>query len=290
MTATLRQVAKRLTLMLSIVAGAFALLTAGFWYPGVTPTQTARILIKDRKFGARALKITPLWGDRMLEPLRELSGDFNRLDNRSAPWVASALAANSSERSKALSRQLFARDSLLPSMLGAAALAAHGELPPSAFRPGGRVSSALNDASLFPDRADSARVRYDEPWLELAIKAARNARSRHSVDDLVRLLSTPQGYWTHAHVCEALGAIGDARAIEPLRSAMRDTSFHALPDAFLALVALGDSLAIPLAIARVSPDIERYNSGFIVRELENVTGQDFGYDRGAWQRWWDSRR
>jgi hypothetical protein len=45
-----------------------------------------------------------------------------------------------------------------------------------------------------------------------------------------------------------------------------------------------------LAIARVSPDLKDYNSGFVVVELKKVTSRSYGYDREAWKKWWDSAK
>ena len=273
------------------IATALWLLFVGVMlYPGLTPTQTADILLKDRKFGSRALVIAPLWGDRLLVRLRERSNDFSRLNGRNSIWVAQVLADRSSASSTQLSRELFERDSVLPSMVGAVGLAARGLLPVTEFRPGGRVSAILNDPRLFEPRTDSTGPDLVEPGsVELAIHATKHARSKDSVEDLGRLLSAARDYWTHAYICSALGEIGGPRSVELLRGALRDSSFHALPQAFRALMTLGDSLAIPLAIERVSPELQGYNSGFLVEELEDATGQRFGYDRDAWRRWWHSR-
>ena len=73
-----------------------------------------------------------------------------------------------------------------------------------------------------------------------------------------------------------------------LEQCLRSRDFHALPDAFRALIALGDREAVPLTIARVSPDLKGYNSGFVVGELKKVTGRSYGYDGEAWKNWWDS--
>ena len=59
-----------------------------------------------------------------------------------------------------------------------------------------------------------------------------------------------------------------------------------LPSA--ALLLLGDPTGVRLAIARVSPSLRRGNSGYVVQELERVTGMHFGYRRDRWLEWWRS--
>ena len=263
----------------------------GFWmYPGITPTQTAEILVEDPKFGSRALWIAPLWGDRLLPRLREQSLDFTRLRPRNSLLVAQVLADRRSDASREMSRELFARDSLLPQMIGAVGLASHGLLPASDFQPGGRLKTILADDRLFAEQSDSVTFySEDEYVVRLAIEAARRAGARESVPDVVRLLSARQHGSIKESAAAALGAIGDARAIGPLRAAMRDSSFRALSQAFRALVALGDTTAaVPLAIERLEPQFDRW--GYLLDAVKDVTDEDFGYDREAWRRWWETRR
>lgn len=284
----LRKVLRGLAIAVAVVGLAFVVLIAGFWYPGVTPSQTAGILVGDWKFGSRALAVAPLWGDRILEPMRAKSNDFTRLRGRNAIWVAEVLAQRPSPAGHAMSRSLFAHDSALQSMVGAVGLAGQGLLPASEFRAGGRVNRVLQDARLFADSAASQQQQ--EGVVQLAIIATKYARATDSVGDLAGLLSTPQDYWTHAGACEALAVIGGPAAREALRTALRDSTFHALPHAFRGLVTLQDSLAIPLAIERVSPELVGNNSADLVQELEDVTDQKFGFDREAWRHWWQGRQ
>ena len=95
-------------------------------------------------------------------------------------------------------------------------------------------------------------------------------------------------YWYHAYACEALARISSTDAIPALRDCLRSEEFYALPSAFRTLIALGDREAVPLAIARMTPDIKDKNSGFVVRELKRVTGKSYGYDQAKWRKWWES--
>ena len=75
---------------------------------------------------------------------------------------------------------------------------------------------------------------------------------------------------------------------EALRAYLRDASFYALPNAFRALVVLGDGDAVPLVIDRIAPDLRGYVAGKVVEELEDTTGQGFGFSRDEWKNWWHS--
>ena len=92
----------------------------------------------------------------------------------------------------------------------------------------------------------------------------------------------------HAEACVAVARIRSTIVIPVLRDCLKSNDFNALPEAFRALVTLGDREAIPLAINRITPDIKRYNSGFVVKELTKVTGQRYDYDRQKWINWWNS--
>jgi len=41
-------------------------------------------------------------------------------------------------------------------------------------------------------------------------------------------------------------------------------------------------------IARIGPKNRDDDSGFIIKELEMVTGRHFGYHKQAWIQWWQS--
>ncbi|MGB7951574.1 MAG: hypothetical protein WCH75_28145 [Candidatus Binatia bacterium] len=71
-----------------------------------------------------------------------------------------------------------------------------------------------------------------------------------------------------------------------MEEAMRAPDFYALPNAFRALISLNNKQAIPLAIDRITPEIEHKNAGFLVHELEAVTGKSFGFDKARWREWW----
>ena len=59
--------------------------------PGFTARGTAEILIRDHKFGMRALEVAVLRGNSMLPVLAEVSEDYAKLNGRNAAWVAEVL-------------------------------------------------------------------------------------------------------------------------------------------------------------------------------------------------------
>lgn len=100
---------------------------------------------------------------------------------------------------------------------------------------------------------------------QLAIIALGKIKGNSSKQCLINLLKkNPLDYWHNAYACEALARIGSKDAIPVLKKCLMDTNFYALPEAFRALITLGDREAIPLAIKRVNPSIKNFNSGFIV--------------------------
>jgi len=276
--------------VLAVLLGGVAWFTSWLWFGGFTPTQTARILIEDRKFGMRGLGMSHFWGDQMLEPLREVSKDFRSLDNRNAFWVAEVLAKNNSSRCNELALDLYTRDAMTPKLVGAISLAAHGKLSKAEFQPIGALHRVLvSEEYLFRTDSTGRKSYADTAPIELTLIAAKYAQSTDSVPDIVALIEKrPLPYGVHAQAADALGAIGDRRAAVVLEEAMRAQDFYALPNAFRALVALSSERAIPLAIDRISPEIKNKNSGFVVRELEAVTGKNFGYDQVRWREWWAS--
>lgn len=275
--------------LLVLLAG-LAWFSSFLWFPGITPAQTARILIGDYKFGWRAVGMSVFWGDLILEPLREASKDFTSLNIRNSFRVAEVLARNGSERSVAIASELYRREDLVASMVGAAGLAAHGKLPESAFQPGGRLHRVLVDERyLCRYDAQGERDRENEPLtaneLELAMIAAGHARSRASVPATLAWIdacsSDPS---VQSYAADALGAIGDPRAVPVLRKSLRSPESYRESSTFCALVALGDPQAVPLAIERIPKESRDYPG--VVPELEAVTGESFGFDKARWREWW----
>jgi len=145
---------------------------------------------------------------------------------------------------------------------------------PEPFREEGYLATILRE----PRGAEEVR---------LAVLALGYGGDTNAIRLLIPLLTEPLDYAVHAHVCVALARLGAVEAVPVLEERLRAREFHALPEAFRALVTLGDREAVPLAIARIEPEIRESNSGFVVNELREVTGQQLGWEQEPWRRWWE---
>jgi hypothetical protein len=266
-------------LVMARAAVAVALLLA-LAFPGCTGDdplamrETAQVLVNNRKFGGEAQQRAIGYGDDILPLIREESKDFALLDNRNSFWIAEVLGAIRTDASRAIMLDLYSRGEPMARLTGAIALAQQGALP-DPVEEGGFLIRTVREGA-------------DDDLRELAIIALGRSRDPAALPCLLDVLRVPHAYGEHARACVAVARIGSHTASPVLRDCLRSPDFHALPDAFRALLALGDREAVPLAIARISPALKGYNSGGVVEELETVTGVSHGYDRPAWSDWWES--
>lgn len=267
-----------LLMVLAVVAGC-----AGWLYrqyqkvfgPGGSLEETARILVHDSKFGMRAKQKAIRHGDEILPLIQKESHDFTILNGRNAFWIADVLGKIRTDHSRTILADLYSRTNAIARLTGAIGLAQHKALPDPVDENSFLVRNVLTGSS--------------ETETQLSIIALGWAKNEEALPCLLWLLKQrPINYWHHACACEALARIGSRKAIPVLRDCLRSDQFHALPSAFRALIALGDREAVPLTIARVTPEIRGKNSGFVVRELKKVTGKSYGYDPARWKKWWAS--
>jgi hypothetical protein len=245
--------------------------------PGSTREETARILVHDLKFGGRARQKAVQYGDAILPLIQAESSDFTGLNGRNAFWIAEVLGAIKTDKSHAILIDLYARTNSVAKLTGAVGLARQEALP-----------ERIDEGSFL---VRTVRNEKGQAETQLAIIALGRSASPAALPCLLDLLRKRHtDYWYHAYACEALARIGSREVTPVLRECLRSPEYHALPEAFRALIALGDREAVPLTIARVSPDLKGYNSGFVVGELKKVTGKSYGYDRQAWQNWWESTK
>lgn len=251
--------------------------------PGESLGQTAHILVHDRKFGMRAKEKAIEGGDAILPWIRYESRNFELLDNRNAFWIAEVLGATETDRSRKILIDLYSRTSALARLTGAVGLARHGALPD----PIDENSFLVQNVRTFLSQNARMDPHQTETWLSIiALGWTGDEKALPCLFDLLE--KRPIDYWHHAHACEALARIRSKEAIPVLRDCLKSEQFYALPSAFRTLITLGDREAVPLAIARVTPEIQGSNSGFIVGELEKVTGQSCGDDPAQWEKWWSS--
>lgn len=241
--------------------------------PGITKEQTAQILVHDFKFGGRAKQKAIKYGDAILPLIKKESDDFSKLDNRNSYWIAEVLGKIQTDQSRTILKGLYTRTNKIARLTGAIGLAEQGIFP-----------DRINEESFL---VRTVRADPEQTETQLAIIALGKTKDPKALPCLLDILKRrPIDYWHHAYACEAVARIHSQEAIPVLRDCMKSDQYYALPEAFRALVALGDRQAVPLAIARISPEIKNKNSGFVVNELKKVTGKSYGYDRTKWEKWW----
>ena len=243
--------------------------------PGKTMDETAGILVHDSKFGMRAKQKAIQYGDEILPLIQKESEDFTILNGRNSFWISDVLGAIQTDRSRAMLTDLYSQTNAIARLTGAIGLARHKALPD----PVDENSFLVQNVRTDPGQTET----------QLSIIALGWTKDEKALPCLLDLLKQrPIDYWHHAYACEALARIRSKEAIPVLRDCLKSEQFYALPSAFRTLRALGDREAVPLAIARVTPEIEDKNSGFVVSELKKVTGKSYGYNQARWQEWWTS--
>jgi len=245
--------------------------------PGRTKEETAQILVNDLKFGGRAKQKAINYGDSILPLIQNESANFKNLNGRNSFWIADVLGKTRTDKSRSILLDLYSRTNRIAKLTGAIGLLQQSVFP-----------EKINSDSLL---VQIVRDDPDQTETQLALIALGYSKDTNALPCLLGLLNKrPSGYWHHAYACEALARIGSQEAIPVLEDCLGSENFYALPEAFRALIALGDKQAVPLGINRVTPDIKSKNSGYIVKELKKVTGKSFGYNRDAWRTWWDSAK
>jgi HEAT repeat protein len=270
---------KKRVILFFIALAVFWIGVIGWFYqtmlgPGFTKRETARILVHDDKFGMRAKQKAIRYGDAIVPLIKAESDDFKKLNSRNAIWIAEVLGSIQTEDARKILKDLYSRTGDIHRLTGAMGLAQQGIFP-----------DRINEGSFLVETVRSDKW---QEGTELAIIALGRTKDPNALPCLLDVLrKRPLGYWHHAYACQAVARIQLQEAVPVLRDCLKSDTFYALPDAFRALITLGDRQAVPLAIARIAPGIKDYNSGFVVSELEKVTGKDYGYDRAKWEKWWD---
>jgi HEAT repeat protein len=236
--------------------------------------ETAKILIHDIQFGDRAKEKAIQHGDDIIPLIRKETKDFTVLVR--ADWIADVLGAIKTESSRKVLLDLYSRTNDLTRLVGAVGLARQGAL-----------TGPVDEHSFLVRMAALER----SPHNEMAIRALGLSRDEKALPFLVDLLKKGRGARLDGVTCEALAAIGSKDAIPVLRDCLKADKFYALPSAFRALIILGDRDAIPLAIARLTPEDKRSGGArWIVVDLRLMTGEKFGFDQASWLQWWDSAK
>lgn len=239
--------------------------------------ETAHILVHFPEWGLPADQIADRYGDAILPLIEKETAGYSDFFGMGPYYIADVLGAIRTPRSHNVLTDLYSRSNAIARSIGAVGLAQQGNLP-----------DHVNESSFL---VQDVRNDSDQTVTQLSIIALGWTHDEKAVPCLIDLLQRrPLDYWHHAYACEAIARIASRKAVPVLRDCLQSEQFFALAEAFRTLIALGDREAVPLAIARVTSDIKDLNSGFVVTELERVTGKSYGYDQVHWQQWWDSAK
>lgn len=259
------------------------------------PTRVARDLVLTSKPQYDVVGRAVSYGDAILIPLRVVTKDFSSIDGEGALRLVEVFTAIQTPAADQAIGQMANGPALMPKLVAAAVLGRRGR-PIERMRPelvriaaGAWTEEEKKDATL--GEGNERGVLINQLWLyqRLAIAALGQPRGVEEIGKLAGLLSDKNSSPLHAAVCDALGLAGGPESVTALQAAMRDSRFEDTPAAFRALVKLGDRQAVPLAISRIDPESEKYTGGWLVPELEKVTGVHLGADRAKWEAWWQSR-
>lgn len=276
----------------------FGLLFIFVFLPPITPKSAAKALVEGRDFGDSGVAMANRFGDSIIDPLIQYSKDFSLLNGRNSSRIAEVLGKNKSVKSNEILVSLWNRENPYARLVGAIGLAQHHEFPKKLDADSFLIQHVQDwieyqrgkpstDSPQFGEwMMNEAEVKSKADLSILALSYIGDSKALPHILTVLRLRGVE--YWTHATACEAVARIASTDAIPVLEDCLKSPDFSALPYAFRALITLNDKQAIPLAIARVTPEIKNYNSGFVVKELSMVTGKDFGYNREQWQSWWKS--
>ena len=243
---------------------------------GSTPEETAKIIVHDRKFGMRGKAKAIEDGDKIIPLIKKESKDFQGLDDRNSFWIAEVLGSIDSELSRKTLKELHQRRDGLAPLVGSIGLGMHGAFP-----------EEIDENSPL---VKIVRKAHSKPETELAIIALGYSGSAAALPPLHDLLSRkPNRYWHNVHACEALARIRSVKSIPVLRECVENPGFLgvSLSAAYRAAISHGDKASTGLAIARISEDPQGKLSS-LVKELERVTGLNYGYDKEKWEDWWAS--
>jgi len=170
---------------------------------------------------------------------------------------------------------LYSRKDSLAKLTGAAGLVDQGILPEEIDEDSFLVQTVRNSTNSIEK--------------ELAIIVLGKTKNNKALPCLLEALKKrPNSYENRYCIYEAVACIRSPDAIPVLRDCLNSDQFYAIPEAFRALICLGDREAIPLAITRVTMTVESHPENRILKQLEKVTGQSFGDDWAEWEQWWES--
>src|SRR5206468_5458473 len=185
-------------------------------------------------------------GDPILPLIVSESRNFEELrSGGNAFWIAEVLGHINTERSKSIGRDLYRRPNRLPHLVGAVALAETGSLDtPGVDDLIGMLAEGRKETNH--NGLNNRRDYQDDSEIQLTMLALGKTHAVAAAPVLIEIVKRPAAqYWNHAYACDALARLCFKGAIPTLQSALESSEFYALPNAFRALITLGDRQAVP---------------------------------------------
>ena len=253
---------------------------SGLLFPGVnTPHGVAKILVDDSMFGDGGVEPAIRYGDLVIPHIVKESNDFAEINEEKSASIARVLGSIHTDLSRSTLRDLYGRKDKFQRLVGAIGLSMQGLQTDS--------MEAYLVQTVKKGQLTKLETRpCNDNETGLAIIALGYSRRESALPVIHEVLASPNCETVQNRACEAVARIRSGKSIPVLRACLRNPEFTALPVAYRSATALGDKEATGLAIERISLNIKRFNSGFVVNELQRVTGKRFGYDKDRWLLWW----
>lgn len=146
-----------------------------------------------------------------------------------------------------------------------------------------RVLGALQDRRALA----YLTLALEDEW-EVAESAAWALGQFKDTSVVIQLIEGLKLMWSEA-AADALGEIGDPRAVEPLIDVIKTRTWTDKDHAKLALIKIKSITAINPLIALLDNEDEDVKM-FTAETLTGITGQEFGKDKTKWEKWWKKKK
>ena len=125
-------------------------------------------------------------------------------------------------------------------------------------------------------------------FLILAVMGVAPASGSDEVEQLIKNLQN-ESWQVRWDAAAALGETKDPRAIEPLSRALKDENSYVRMTAARSLGMIEDPRVIEPLIEALKEESHGVKKNAAL-SLKMRTGQDFGKDPVAWQKWWEQNK
>lgn len=119
-------------------------------------------------------------------------------------------------------------------------------------------------------------------------EVAGQAGNSDNVDQIIKDLQN-ESWQIRWDAAAALGETKDPRGIDPLSTALKDKNSYVRMTAARSLGMIDDSRIIEPLIQALRDESHGVQKNALL-SLKERTGQDFGKDPDAWQKWWEQNK